>query len=311
MPYRRKTRERKKRHNKTRRRSNGGKRDVAMKPMNCSPLPGKMSNSCYTPAILLKIRDAYNETHTEKITATDTKEIWIELKNRLDCVKEDCWLDQIKDDNLKKKIDRYVFAPDKPPEWEKNPNEWLSNFDIMNVLEQYELTYKSFDFIGPSPIDFDKKLGRKKCVWNELCNFNLANHLKKGKTKIGIIFNLDEHDKSGSHWVSLFIDTTEKLIFYFDSAGSAAPDEIRVFVDRVQKQTGNKYKYIENAPYVHQHGGSECGVYSLFFIITMLTHNGGVGEKKKMSMDEIVALFKSKRISDEYIEKYRNVYFNG
>lgn len=282
--------------------------------MNCSPLKGKINNSCYTPSILLKIRDAYNENHAEKITTDDTKEIWLELKTRLDCTKEDCWLDQIKDDNLKKKIDRYVFAPDKPPEWKKNPNEWLSNFDIMNVLEQYELTYTAFDFIGPSPIDFDKKLEGGKCVWNELCKFDLATHAKKGKKKIGIIFNLDEHDKSGSHWVSLFIDMSEHLIFYFDSAGSTAPDEIRKFVDRVQTQAiadgSKKYKYMENAPYVHQHGGSECGVYSLFFIITMLTHNVG-GEKKEMAMKEIVKLFKRKRISDEYIEKYRNVYFNG
>jgi hypothetical protein len=26
------------------------------------------------------------------------------------------------------------FAPESPPEWKKNPNEWLSSIDIMNVM---------------------------------------------------------------------------------------------------------------------------------------------------------------------------------
>ena len=40
-------------------------------------------------------------------------------------------------------------------------------------------------------------LNKKKlfgqCVWNDLCNFNLETYIKKGKNKIGIIFNTDPH----------------------------------------------------------------------------------------------------------------------
>jgi hypothetical protein len=289
-----------------------------MKKMNCSPMIADtaISGSCYTPNILNMIKNAYNKTHEkeERISTNDTISVWKQLKEKLNCEKEDCWLNQIDDADLRKKIDRYVFAPDKPPEWNKNKNEWLSNYDIMNVLEQYEQKYSDFDFIGPTPIDFDTVLEKpRQCVFNALCNFDLEKHVQKGKTKIGIIFNLDEHDKNGSHWVSLFIDTNLGIIFYFDSAGNYIPDQINKFKNRVMTQNekmGNTpMKFYQNAPNSHQRGTTECGVYSLFFIITMLT--GKTEFDNNMTMKKRIHLFKKKRLDDAYIEKYRNIYFNG
>lgn len=292
-----------------------------LKKMNCSPMITKsatISGSCYTPDILEKIKREYNRHHSseeeDQIKETDTAKIWVALKERLNCEQEDCWLNQIDDPVLRKKIDRYVFAPDRPPVWHKNKNEWLTNYDIMNVLEQYEQTYKSFDFIGPSPIDFDTVLSTThSCVLDELCNFDLEKHAKNGKTKIGIIFNLDEHDKSGSHWVSMFIDLNLGIIFYFDSAGDSIPREIAKLKNRIMKQNAQMgrppMKFYQNAPNVHQRGTTECGVYSLFFIITMLT--GKTEFENNMPMNKRIELFKKEKLNDAYIEKYRNVYFNG
>jgi hypothetical protein len=270
------------------------------------------------------IRDAYNRDHSgeDVIEETDPTKLWQILNSRfVQCKKENCWLNELKDANLKKRIDRYIFAPEQPYEWKKNPNEWLSNFDIMNVLEQYEHTYKHFEFIGPTPIDFDKVLQGNTCVQSELCKFELADHIKRGKTHIGIIFNLSPHTSSGSHWVSLFIDVKERVIFYFDSAGEQIPAEIKVFVDRVQNQvstqsgvrrkSGTKYAFHQNWPKEHQMGNTECGVYSLFFIITMLTGKTELIKKNApMNMRQKLYLFKQRTIPDKYIEKYRNVYFN-
>ena len=288
------------------------------KRMICSPSVQKISltNSCYTPKILIMIRDAYNKDHSsheDKITESDPTKLWQILNDRfVKCSKEDCWLNQIKDADLKKRIDRYIFAPDKPYEWKKNPNEWLSNFDIMNVLEQYEHAHKNFEFIGPTPIDFDKVVDRR-CIQNELCKFQLSNHINNGKKYIGIIFNLSPHTSSGSHWVSLFIDTKSRIIFYFDSAGESIPLEIETFVTRVQTQatelTGREYDFHQNHPKEHQMENTECGVYSLFFIITMLTGRSRL-MRGKMSMQKKLHLFKNRTIPDKYIEKYRNVYFN-
>ena len=287
--------------------------------MNCSPAVDKISvrNSCYTPKILMMIRDAYNKDHlnTEKIRESDPTKLWTALNNRLvQCKKEDCWLNELDDPQLRKRIDRYIFAPDKPYEWKRNPNEWLSNYDILNVLEQYEETHKHFEFIGPTPIDFDKNVNGK-CVYDELCKFELSEQLKRGKTVIGVIFNLSPHTSSGSHWVSLFIDTKSKIIFYFDSAGDKIPNEIDAFVKRVQSQSanitknGDEYGFYENCPKEHQFGSTECGVYSLFFIITMLTGKTQLA-KGILSTKRKIHLFQHQTIPDKYIEKYRNVYFN-
>jgi len=286
--------------------------------MTCSPAVKKISvkNSCYTPRILFMIRDAYNQDHPneKRIDETDPTKLWKILNDLfVHCRKEDCWLNEIKDANLKKRIDRYIFAPDKPYEWKKDPNAWLSNFDIMNVLEQYESTYKHFEFIGPTSIDFDKVINGKNCVYNELCQFQLSDHIKRGKTHIGIIFNLSPHDKDGSHWVSLYIDVKERIIFFFDSAGAKMPEQIETFVNRVKQQAvdlnGVEYTLEQNWPNDHQMGSTECGVYSLFFIITMLTSVAKMS-RGKMSMRQKLHLFKERKIPDKYIEKYRNVYFN-
>ena len=84
---------------------------------------------------------------------------------------------------------------------EKNPNEWLNSLDISRVMKQYENDYKCFDFLGPSPIDFDTFKENNECVWDEICNFDLNKSYTKGKRKFGFIFNLDPHYKGGSHWV--------------------------------------------------------------------------------------------------------------
>ena len=185
-------------------------------------------------------------------------------------------------------------------------------------MEQYEQTpeYKHFEFIGPTPIDFDvvlKDHHQTRCVYNELCHFDLNKLVHQGKTKIGIIFNLDKHDQSGSHWVSLFIDVPGKFIFYFDSAGPRCPKPIRELVRRIQTQAtqmGHNFRFYQNSPKVHQHSNTECGVYSLFFIITMLTDKTKY-QKHPLTLKDKFDLFKKHRIPDKYIQRYRHIYFNG
>jgi hypothetical protein len=288
-----------------------------MRKMVCHPNTiNTVKNSCYTPTILEKIRVAFNEKHKDDpIPSSDPTELWKQLNARIvHCPTEDCWLNQLTDAKLRKQIDRYIFAPDKPYEWKKNPNEWLSNFDIMNVLEQYEETYREFEFIGPTPIDFDTRTGsgmHRKCVWNDLCQFSLKHLVKKeGKKKIGIIFNTDPHTSSGSHWISMFVDVPNEVIYFFDSAGSKPPAEVDVLAHRIMEQ-GKEIKlnmeYIYNSPHAHQRGNTECGMYSLYFIITMLTEKI---KEKPVSLKQRLRLFSKGHISDKQMEKYRDIYFN-
>jgi hypothetical protein len=311
-----KTRKLLQKNNKTRKTS-------IIEKMNCNPLVENKTvhkDSCYTPNVLEQIKKAYNQSHEmEQVVATTPLEIWKQLNERLyNCKKEDCWLEEIKDVKLKNNIDKYIFAPDYPKEWETNPNEWLSNFDILDVLKQYEQKYSNFEFIGPSAINFDEKVKEfnGNCVETKLCQFSLENRIQRKKNKIGIIFNLDEHDEDGSHWVSLFIDLQYKFIFYFDSNGEPIPKEISILKDRIIQQgkelKNNKaihFKYLDNENKEHQQGNTECGMYSLFFIITMLTSRTEF--KKRMSLKDKFRLFKRIDIPDKYVEKYRKKYFNS
>jgi hypothetical protein len=306
-------------HNRktNKKRIKGGK---TIKKMNCSPIVENntpVKGSCFTSDALQLLKDSYNKYHEkDPIKSEDSVNIWKDLKERLKtCDKEDCWLGEIKDKNLRKKLDEFIFAPDHPEEWKKKPNEWLSNFDIMDVLKQYMVKYPNFYATPPSPIDFDSKPNDMfgQCVSNELCTFNLEKHIKNGKTKFGLVFNLSPHTSSGSHWVSLFIDVTDKIIFYMDSAGNKIPRQINTLVSRIIDE-GKKlsspieFIYYENYPMEHQMGNSECGMFSLFFIITMITDkaNGKIFK----NMNEKIKFFKEKRIPDKYVFQFRKIYFN-
>ena len=67
--------------------------------------------------------------------------------------------------------------------------------------------------------------------------------------------------------------------------------------------------FYENYPMQHQYGNTECGVYSLFFIITMLT--GKTDLHQFTDMNDKIGFFKNERIPDKYISKFRKIYFNS
>ena len=274
--------------------------------LRCSPSNDKKDYSCLSDETIYKLKKMWNSRHPDDLIKTNSvKEIWVEINERMKnvCNKETCWLSQnFVNGGLNKEL-KNSFAPLSPTEWKKNPNEWLSSVDITEVMTQYENEYKCFEFIGPSPIDYDTHKIYGECVWEELCHFNLEDKIKNKKYKIGIIFNLDPHYKSGSHWVSLFINIKKKFIFYFDSAGEKIPFQIMKFVKTVIGQ-GKRLKapinfsFDQNYPVEHQYGNTECGVYSIFFITHMLE-------------DKITSHYlKTHILKDKYIEKFRKVYFN-
>ena len=285
---------------------NKTQKEIRVKNVNCSPKDTKDLNefTCYTDKDLYKLRDLWNARHPDvQIMTNDPKEIHKTLTKYMSnvCSKESCWLKQNFLDNKTIQELTESFAPESPREWKTNPNEWVSSVDIMKVMKQYEKAYKCFDFIGPSPIDFDTKMLYGECVWDELCNFSLSEQIKKGKTKIGIIFNTDPHNKPGQHWISMFINIKKKKIFFFDSVGDKAPKQVMVLINRIIKQ-GKKLniniKFDQNHPVEHQYGDTECGIYSLFFISHMLE-------------DKFTEHYmKTHILKDDYMQKFRKVYFN-
>jgi hypothetical protein len=262
--------------------------------------------TCYNDENLMKLRELWNSRHPDaKIDSTASYEIWKSMKQNMNnvCNNESCWIKQIVNDNKEhKEIISYTFAPTSPLEWKKNPYEWLSSLDIIKVMKQYEKAYPCFEFIGPSPIDFDTRMLYNKCVWEELCHFQLKKCINKGKNKIGIIFNTDPHYKDGSHWISLFINIRKRYIFYFDSNGNATPPEIKVLVKRILKECSEELgmkdmKFYENK-FEHQKSNTECGMFCLYVIIQLL--------KDASTYESIM----KHRIMDEDVKKLRKEYYN-
>lgn len=288
---------------KKRRNMKNKKKTRKVKKNSCAPRNKKeiLGFSCYSKKELLKMRNIWNKRHPDVLIKTRSpRKIWEKLSEYLGdvCNQEACW---IENNIFKNKINKdEIFSPKAPSSWKKNINEWLTSVDISKFMKQYENTYDCFEFLGPSPIDYDEHMHNGECVWEDLCEFNLKDTIQKGKKKIGIIFNLDPHYKSGSHWVCMFINCNNKQIFYFDSYGDPAPKQIRKFGREVQNQSlflkgGKKYKYKSNKVR-HQYQNSECGMYCLFTIIQLL-------------MDKNISFF-NKQIKDKEMENLRKRYFN-
>ena len=314
-----------KRNNTKKKRGGGGikktlknkanKENDDFKTLKCSPTSLIEKNkkndendfTCYNDENLLKIREMWTSRHPDaKIESTASYDSWKKIKQNMHnvCNNESCWIKQmVNDTKINKEIISYTFAPPSPKEWIKNPNEWLSSLDIISVMKQYEKAYSCFEFIGPSPIDFDTRMMYDKCVWPELCNFKIEKYIKKGKNKIGVIFNTDPHNKGGSHWISLFINIRKRFILYFDSNGNATPPEIKVFADRVLEECHTSLgmsdmKFYENK-LEHQKSNTECGMFSLYIIIELIKDN------------HTYDYFMTHRIKDEEVEELRKEYFNS
>lgn len=172
----------------------------------------------------------------------------------------------------KKELLQTYFRPAQPAGWKEDPDMWLNSDDIQTVMKQYEKAYPNFRFLGVVPIDFSApdpyKQGPKQCMYNQFCEVNLEEERQKGRTILGAVFNLDPHNKSGSHWIALAIDLVKHRVYYFDSYGIAPPPQIARFMRYLTLQ--DPKLRLESNGRRFQFSQTECGMYSLYFIIRMI-----------------------------------------
>ena len=253
--------------------------------MNCSPANKSKDNTCYSRDQLIKIASSLNQKKNAKISLKKTKNaLWESIRKTLFpvCTTEWCWLDHVDTDKEMKEL---TFRPEMPTDWVKNKYEWLSTTDIQEVMVQYEKQYDNFRFFGPVPVDCPKD------IYCELTDLDIQKLKSKGVDYIGVVFNLDRHDQSGSHWVALYINIPKCLITYYDSTASEPPEYIKYFINMVGIKLGkHTYEYNKKR---HQYGGSECGMYSMNFLIESL--------KGKTLKD-----FENKQITDREVNLLRN-----
>jgi hypothetical protein len=308
----------------TKKKKKGGA-NITRNNNHCSPHALKnriVSGSCFTKDAIKIIVEAHNKHNPKSIISNNLspKKKWTKLRENMSripkCDQETCWLKNIplseKDKNM---IQAQLFVPPKPSEWDDKPNTWLTNFDIENVLRQYEKSYPQFNFIGPSPIDYDTKPNKTDCVCNKLCKFSVEKQFNQGKKKIGVVFNLDTHTKGGSHWVAMFIDLEDNFLYYFNSTGEDMQPQLIKFKDMVLSQGknlfGKEMDFYVNT-FEHQRSNTECGMYCLYFIITCLLRESDIFKKQitGLSKKQLVSYFSgNKRIPDSLVEDYRKELF--
>jgi len=273
-------------------------------------------DTCFSLEVLIELAGAYNRYVTKiKLSPKKNKEIEVggsslikitndkkylhdELKSRFDQVcggNEICITTQKFMVEVQGEMDQDIlygtFRVTGPP----GQKEWLSTKDIDGIMQQYEEPYPEFKFLGAVPLDCDKL---NFCA---LYNLNFDQHMKRGKEKLGIVFNHDRHGQSGSHWVGLYINIPKGQCYYCDSLGKKPFGDI---LDGVAKfKTYYKKKFNSEVDYQwnknpYQKDGSECGVYSCNFLIRSLA-----GE----SFDEIT----NNPLTFEEINACRNIYFSN
>lgn len=272
----------------------------------CAPIYKFESGSCLPLDILVLIAKEYNKNNANDPIILDRsietmyprkyKKYLIKIfseKFAKECDNQRCWLtlDLLKDveNKFKMKLANKIFRPIGP----QGKFDWLNTLNINQVMAQYEDKYKDFMFLGAVPMDF------YEININDIQNLDYKDLMSKNKTKLGIIFNLDDHDQPGSHWIAAFFNLREGALYFYDSYGSRPGKRVRQFFDIIKKFVENnnsKPAIVDYNKYRHQYKDSECGMFSLYFIIVML---------EGKSFEE----FCKSKPTDEQVNELRNNYF--
>ena len=150
--------------------------------------------------------------------------------------------------------------------------------------------------MGAVPLDFDD-------IYTSLRNIKFDDYVNRGKYILGVIFNLDKHDEPGSHWVGLYINFNKHQIYFFDSYGGVPEEEIQKFMRKASKYMESKGTKANNIDMrwnkvQHQKENSDCGVYSMNFLLRMLRGD---------NFDDVC----NKPMPDRLVNRCRNKYFDN
>lgn len=274
----------------------------------CAPHLEFSNGSCIPLELLIKMAESYNKynennNQNDKIIKLDSrldtlypddykKYLLSEFKNRFEGDQKD-WFNskylELMDEESKDHLENKVFRPDGP----QGQFDWLSTLDINQVLYQYEEKYPGFKFLGAVPMDFAELdyLPFKTLKFEDL--------EKEGIKKIGVIFNTDKSYQRGKHWISLYCDFEKGQVYFSDSMGTRPPKEVNTFMKSLESYIKHKKNSNVDIRYnktQHQKKNSECGVYSINFILRLL---------KGKTFDHITR----KRLDDDQVNKCRIKYF--
>ena len=257
---------------------------------------------CLSPSefrILKQVTVKYNFLDKTMIDMLDYEGLVLLLRDKLQVDSEkEIWdhekVKEIVGDSIAKFIKHLKYNPDGPA----GSNELLNNFNIDDTLSSYTIRAaviysKRFLHVPFQMIDFESQK-------TELAKLDFIEASKKYDC-MGVVLNSDVSSGPGKHWFALYVDFKKNplTIEYFNSSGRPPYPEIIDWVENVRSdllkknvQVGLKVVATQRI----QESKTECGVFSLIFIIGRL-------EGKPTEY------FTAKNVNDEYMLKYRNILF--
>ena len=157
---------------------------------------------------------------------------------------------------------------------------WLDSLDILDAVRYHGHPLTHFRLIGcePNRIDRVKRLVTilRRCLSGELYCF-------------GMVFNTAADLDQGAHWVAYYVDCLTSTISFFDSKGSPPKGAIR----ELPSLFPPSFRLELHTDIEHQTGGSQCGIYVIWWLLHMASGRGRV----------------YKRIPDNMMEKTRDKIF--
>lgn len=205
------------------------------------------------------------------------------------------------------------------PKGPRNNMEWLSNFDIDTVIQNWAV--EEFKDFYPCPfamMDFER-------YSNEFGKINLVDVYKGNKSAsirgkmvkrpfrtFGCVLNTDFISGPGKHWVAVFVDMRGKdsqdwVVEYFNSTGEAPPKAVIRWQENARNQLlefrkeelneSGDVKTVSVTDLEHQNSKSECGLYAMYYI------------RKRLEGENSRDFFFRKIIPDEAMTEFRKHVF--
>lgn len=239
----------------------------------------KTEGFCAPKSVVNKLKKLTEEVDENKNNdnmadqfAVDGNRLLEILKSKYNCNSETCVLSNYEvkkyvDSDLIESVLKENFKPLGP----KCTKEWLSNFDIDDVLDQMKKKYKHKNFLHiPFQMrDFEK-------TGSELANLNWQDEYTKGFRTFGTVMNTDYSTGKGIHWFAIFGDFSDGLdvftVEYFNSSGELPLPEVNAWMKKFKHSLNfeKPVKDLITTRIVNQQSSSECGLYSLYYIISRL-----------------------------------------
>lgn len=304
--------------------------------MKCAPNKKYKDGSCFTLESLKIIAANYNKRKKSNIININAskeelvKQLTDLLSNK--CSDQACWIRQ----DFVQEIDNdEIHNNTLLPEGPKGKYEWLSTNDIDKVIDQYHSVHKDFNYLGTVPYDFANLpvLGLDDIDFNDYIKdgkkkfgmvINLDNHNQDGSHWVSLYTDFDKNQiyffdsvgKAPGKNIRKFITNITKQMYNrkyntkiknlkikdkLNKIKNLSHKEIKKILDN-----DTKLKNIVNGIDIrynnvqHQFKNSECGVYSINFILRLLD-----GE----TFDDIINnVTKDDKMNQNRKEYFRNVF---